>query len=471
MLYGAPMVGAGNARATEPSACRHDVHVPRRRRRVAGEVVLPILERGDREVQAERDVRLRRAPAGTRDVRRLRRRLAREKGPRGLCGSVQQHAQVRRLDDPQEAGVEQLTSDSRRRSARARETQAGAGPGYRDPRFAGPRPIVDASRPHRRVPTAGLPNRLGEGEAPVRRRERREPPPGRIPGLRHGRREADLSAGRQVARRRPCEAEPGEARARRDAAARHRSPRLRGRRPLTQARGSDGSPSEDCPIGCPSSPAHAFARSSSRRSQVSRAPSSIPDPTMPSRASKESNWDATVSRVFRPRSSNVAVSRTMWPGAPSNSNVETSRSGGTISRYTPLNANSVPSGTRLMYRQTPPGRTSILSTVVEYLRGPHHTGMSFGSVYARKRRSRGTSKTRDMVTRRLARSVTNSVPEDVSDRVAASFSRDSVQPCTAPSRSGPAGNPAWRSVIFVFPPRSSNVTVRSSSGGKSAAKP
>src|SRR6266571_7675609 len=147
-----------------------------------------------------------------------------------------------RLDDPQETGVEQLTTDSRRRPPRGRQTEAEAGPGHRNPRLARPRPIADASRPDRRVPAARLPDHPGEGEAPVRRRERREPPPGRIPGLRHRRREADLSAGRQVARRRPSEPEPGEACARRDAAARHRSPRLRGRRPLTRAAEATAAP-------------------------------------------------------------------------------------------------------------------------------------------------------------------------------------------------------------------------------------
>ena len=67
--------------------------------------------------------------------------------------------------------------------------------------------------------------------------------------------------------------------------------------------------------------------------------------------------------------------------------------------------------------------------------------------------------------------MTNEVPEDSSAREAASFSKDSVQPCPAPERPGPAGSPACRSVIFVFPPTSSNVTVTSISMGSSSLMP
>src|SRR5437870_1130998 len=214
-----------------------------------------------------------------------------------------------------------------------------------------------------------------------------------------------------------------------------------------------------------------FARSSSRRSHVSRAPSSIPDWSIPSRSSMVSKRDVTVSFVLPSRSSNVAVSSMMWPGIPSNSNVETIRSGRRTSRYSPRNPYSVPSGSRHTYCHRPPFRTSIASTVFVCLRRPHHLGMSSGSVYARNTRSRGALNTRDMTTCRFLRSVTAPVLDDPSAREAASRSKDSVQPFSAPSWSGPAGSPSWRSVNFVFPPSSSKVTVRSISNGVSALSP
>src|SRR5207244_11013626 len=77
---------------------------------------------------------------------------------------------------------------------------------------------------------------------------------------------------------------------------------------------------------------------------------------------------------------------------PSYSKVPTSRLGGTTSRYSPWNPNSFPSASRWTNRQRPPGRTSILSTMVEYRLGPHHLGISFGSVHAFHTSSRGASK-------------------------------------------------------------------------------
>src|ERR1700686_1329965 len=47
-----------------------------------------------------------------------------------------------------------------------------------------------------------------------------------------------------------------------------------------------------------------------------------------------------------------------------------------------------------MNRHEPPDLASILSTLVQYLLGPHHFGMRSGSVIAWKTRSRGASKTR-----------------------------------------------------------------------------
>src|SRR5437899_7803879 len=97
-------------------------------------MVFPILERRDPEIQAGRNVRDGRAPPWARDIRRVRGCLAREERPRRFRGSVQQHAEVRRLVDAEEAGMEQLAPDPRRCGPRGGEAEAAAGPGYRDPR-------------------------------------------------------------------------------------------------------------------------------------------------------------------------------------------------------------------------------------------------------------------------------------------------------------------------------------------------
>src|SRR5712692_4860152 len=65
-----------------------------------------------------------------------------------------------------------------------------------------------------------------------------------------------------------------------------------------------------------------------------------------------------------------------------------------ISRYSPRNAYLEPSGCVATKRHFPPGLTSILSTVVVSLRGPHHCEMSFGSVIALYTTSRGASNSR-----------------------------------------------------------------------------
>src|SRR5437867_1245367 len=137
-----------------------------------------------------------------------------------------------------------------------------------------------------------------------------------------------------------------------------------------------------------------FAINASNRSWLSRNPDSMPDCTMPSRSSFDAKTVQIVSFVLPPRSSNVAVSTATWPGVPSNSNVEETRSGGDTSRYSPWNPNSVPSSARETYRHLPPGRTSMTSTVVGYRAGPHHSGISFGSQNALNTRSRGALNTR-----------------------------------------------------------------------------
>src|SRR5438132_10315097 len=117
---------------------------------------------------------------------------------------------------------------------------------------------------------------------------------------------------------------------------------------------------------------------------------------MPSRSSFDENFDRTVSSVRRSRSVSVAVSTEMCPAIGSHSKVWTIRSGATTSRYSPRNPLVVRSGAPMTNRQRPPGRTSILSTVVVWFRGPHHRGMRLGSVIALNTRSRGASNSRVM---------------------------------------------------------------------------
>src|SRR5258708_3728423 len=85
------------------------------------------------------------------------------------------------------------------------------------------------------------------------------------------------------------------------------------------------------------------------------------------------------------------------------------RSGATTSWWTPWNANSFPFSSRWTNRHSPPGRASILSTVVAYSRGPNHCDTSFGSVNALNTSSRGASKTRVMVSSCFPGSMTYSV--------------------------------------------------------------
>src|SRR5690349_14638371 len=74
--------------------------------------------------------------------------------------------------------------------------------------------------------------------------------------------------------------------------------------------------------------------------------------------------------------------------------VETTRSGGTTSRYSPLNGCSWPSGPRRTKRQEPPGRTSISQTVSVEPCGPHHRFRCSGLLIASKTSRRGAPKSR-----------------------------------------------------------------------------
>ena len=117
---------------------------------------------------------------------------------------------------------------------------------------------------------------------------------------------------------------------------------------------------------------------------------------MPSRSSFESKSEWAISFVLPPpRSSSVSVSTETWPGMPSHSKVQTIRSGGTISRYSPRKpCSSTPSGPLCRKRYLPPGRKSISHFASEYFRGPHHLSRCSHFVCASKTSSRGALNSR-----------------------------------------------------------------------------
>src|SRR5919106_3005943 len=122
----------------------------------------------------------------------------------------------------------------------------------------------------------------------------------------------------------------------------------------------------------------------------------MPDSSMASRSSTEPQTDVAVIVVLPSRSSRVIVSTETLPGAPSNSNVHTIRSGRTISRYSPWNPYSSPSGPRWTTRHEPPGRKSMSQSTTSYFRGPHQFDMCSHELCASNTRSRGASKARVM---------------------------------------------------------------------------
>src|SRR5437867_10519128 len=70
------------------------------------------------------------------------------------------------------------------------------------------------------------------------------------------------------------------------------------------------------------------------------------------------------------------------------------RSGGVISRYTPVKGCSTPSAPRLTKRQVPPGRKSMSHDVSSVPRGPHHCRMYSGFDMASNTSFRGASNSR-----------------------------------------------------------------------------
>src|SRR6266571_3434705 len=103
-------------------------------------------------------------------------------------------------------------------------------------------------------------------------------------------------------------------------------------------------------------------------------------------------------------------------------------------------------------RHTPPGFTSMMYVVVVKPFGPHHFAMCSGSVHTFHTRSRGASKMRTAAISRSPTSVAK-LP-----RWSARRSRVSLQPWFWPRPASPGGV-VWRTVSFVLPPSSANVTV------------
>src|SRR5205807_8728488 len=133
-------------------------------------------------------------PPRTCDVRGVRGRLAGPEGRGGFRGPVQQHAQVRRLEDVEEARMEQLTPHQGRSGGGSLEAQTAAGPRHRDPRESDPHPIAPAARPDRRVSFASLSDRTRPRKASLRRSESGETEARRIGDVQQGRRQAGLPA-------------------------------------------------------------------------------------------------------------------------------------------------------------------------------------------------------------------------------------------------------------------------------------
>src|SRR5262245_55294057 len=91
-------------------------------------------------------------------------------------------------------------------------------------------------------------------------------------------------------------------------------------------------------------------------------------------------------------SSNVYVSGP--PGSSLKPNVQTNRSGASISRYSPKNVTSL-SCERITILQVPPTRKSMSQSATSYFCGPHQCTKCSQDVCASNTSSRGASNTRD----------------------------------------------------------------------------
>src|SRR5271154_1328295 len=131
-----------------------------------------------------------------------------------------------------------------------------------------------------------------------------------------------------------------------------------------------------------------------------------------SRVSREEYSTVCVSVVLAACSEKTIVT-SVSPSVQSSSqiSVNTSRSGGAISRKTPLIPMSCPLSCLQTKRRPPPGFRFILHTASRQSSGPHSQRfMSSGLVQASKTRCRGASKTRIMATSRSLGVVTFRVP-------------------------------------------------------------
>src|SRR5215469_5059301 len=141
-------------------------------------------------------------------------------------------------------------------------------------------------------------------------------------------------------------------------------------------------------------------------SSTSRSKQLVQPCSWPTRASIDANsaWWNVIS-VRPSRSASVTVTRVSGPDLPCSSThecVNTSRLGGTISRYTPRRRCSVPSGERMRAEKTPPTRSSPRFSLKVKPRGQDHCASSCGSVQARNTNSRGALKVRRMFSSRSA---------------------------------------------------------------------
>src|SRR6266545_6909511 len=137
-------------------------------------------------------------------------------------------------------------------------------------------------------------------------------------------------------------------------------------------------------------------RYSARRSKLSDTPDSIPVLSAASRASFDGSRTVCVIVVLPSSSERIRVLRVSGQSPPHDS-VETSRSGGVISRYTPRIPISVPSERRQTKCHIPPARRSISQTGMVQPLGPNiQCGRCLGSVQASKTSLRGASTTRAM---------------------------------------------------------------------------
>ncbi len=184
---------------------RRPVHLPRRRRRRAPDLALPVLQRPDGRRCHGRHPVQRHLPVRPHDIRSLRRGMARARARRRRgCGAGQglrRHAQGRRLEPRPRIHVAQLRA-ARRRLPRRREGAEGRGQrqAHRRHRLRLPRPPTPGRRPARRAAAAGTPDRPRRGPAAVR--GRRGPVPAGAAQVRnlHDRRDAPaLRTGRRPA--------------------------------------------------------------------------------------------------------------------------------------------------------------------------------------------------------------------------------------------------------------------------------